>query len=405
MKKQVILIEDDDAMRMSLAQTLDLEGISVISANSLGQARRNIRANFSGIIISDIRMPHHDGFDVLAYVKSVDNDLPTIMLTGEADVPMALRAIKSGAYDFLEKPCPRDTLLDTIKRAFAYRDIVLQKRKLEREIQRNDAAALNFPGQSDTSKNLQNLLRKLGPLPSHIFISGEKGVGKKLAAFTLHILGRETAKFKGYNFELLANSLSELNVADGIINLSVKSLHLANINDLKTLQNMVFKNPNLRIFASSALPISKLVKDTKFIDFFETLEPVEITIPSLRARRKDLPILFEQILHQLVRDLDLDMPSVPQSIYAQIMSKDWNENIPELRNFARNFLLDIGLSIPKEEEKTLADQLYSFEALVLSETLRRTKGKATLASMELGLPRKTFYDRLARYNIKPKDFR
>ena len=66
MKKQVILIEDDDAMRMSLAQTLDLEGISVISANSLGQARRNIRANFSGIIISDIRMPHHDGFDVLA---------------------------------------------------------------------------------------------------------------------------------------------------------------------------------------------------------------------------------------------------------------------------------------------------------------------------------------------------
>ncbi|MGY9052260.1 MAG: AAA-type ATPase lid domain-containing protein, partial [Rhodobacterales bacterium] len=144
---------------------------------------------------------------------------------------------------------------------------------------------------------------------------------------------------------------------------------------------------------------------TKFMDFFDAIEPVKITIPSLRARRKDLPILFEQILRQLVRNLDLDMPNVPQSIYAQIMSKDWNSNIPELRNFARNFLLDIGLSIPKEEEKTLADQLYSFEALVLCETLRRTKGKATLASMELGLPRKTFYDRLARYNIKPKDFR
>ena len=107
MIKQVILIEDDDAMRLSLTQTLDLEEITVIAANSLMQAKRNIRANFPGIIISDIRMPRNDGFDVLAYVKSVDNELPTIMLTGEADVPMALQAIKSGAYDFLEKPCPR----------------------------------------------------------------------------------------------------------------------------------------------------------------------------------------------------------------------------------------------------------------------------------------------------------
>ena len=80
MIKQVILIEDDDAMRLSLTQTLDLEEITVIAANSLMQAKRNIRANFPGVIISDIRMPTNDGFDVLAYVKSVDNELPTIML-------------------------------------------------------------------------------------------------------------------------------------------------------------------------------------------------------------------------------------------------------------------------------------------------------------------------------------
>ena len=404
MNKQVILIEDDDAMRVSLAQTLDLENIIVIAANSLMQAKRNIRANFSGIIISDIRMPINDGFDVLSHVQSVDSELPTIMLTGEADVPMALKALKSGAYDFLEKPCPRDKLMETIHRAFEYRNIILQKRKLEREIQRNDPAVLNFPGQSKPSKTLQNLLRKLGPISSHILISGEEGVGKKLAAFTLHTLGRENAIFKSHNFASSTNSLDKILKSKNVMNLSIQSLHLAKESDYEVLKSIIIHNQDIRILISSRLPFLRLTEDIKIKKLFEVLEPVEISIPNLRTRRKDLPILFEQVLREEVRNLNLDMPNIPQKIYAEIMSKSWEGNIPQLRTFARKFLLKIGLSYPKEEE-TLADQLYNFEALVLCETLRKTKGKAALASTKLGLPRKTFYDRLARYNIKPKDFR
>ena len=404
MNKQVILIEDDDAMRVSLAQTLDLENIIVIAANSLMQAKRNIRANFPGIIISDIRMPINDGFDVLSHVQSVDSELPTIMLTGEADVPMALKALKSGAYDFLEKPCPRDKLMETIHRAFEYRNIILQKRKLEREIQRNDPAVLNFPGQSKPSKTLQNLLRKLGPISSHILISGEEGVGKKLAAFTLHTLGRENAIFKSHNFASSTNSLDKILKSKNVMNLSIQSLHLAKESDYEVLKSIIIHNQDIRILISSRLPFLRLTEDIKIKKLFEVLEPVEISIPNLRTRRKDLPILFEQVLREEVRNLNLDMPNIPQKIYAEIMSKSWEGNIPQLRTFARKFLLKIGLSYPKEEE-TLADQLYNFEALVLCETLRKTKGKAALASTKLGLPRKTFYDRLARYNIKPKDFR
>lgn len=404
MNKQVILIEDDDAMRVSLAQTLDLEDIIVIAANSLMQAKRNIRANFPGIIISDIRMPINDGFDVLSHVQSVDNELPTIMLTGEADVPMALKALKSGAYDFLEKPCPRDKLMETIHRAFEYRNIILQKRKLEREIQRNDPAVLNFPGQSKPSKTLQNLLRKLGPISSHILISGEEGVGKKLAAFTLHTLGRENTIFRSHNFASSTNSLDKILKSKNVMNLSIQSLHLAKESDYEVLKSIIIHNQDIRILISSRLPFLRLTEDIKIKKLFEVLEPVEISIPNLRTRRKDLPILFEQVLREEVRNLNLDMPNIPQKIYAEIMSKSWEGNIPQLRTFARKFLLKIGLSYPKEEE-TLADQLYNFEALVLCETLRKTKGKAALASSKLGLPRKTFYDRLARYNIKPKDFR
>ena len=172
MKRQVLLIEDDDAMRASLAQTMELEGIIVIVANGLAQARRSIRANFSGVILSDIRMPQDDGFSVLEYVKSVDSDLPVIMLTGEADVPMALRGMKEGAYNFLEKPCPSDTLLESLERALNFRDVVLKQRQLERDLQRNDPAAIYFPGTSDASNSIQSELQRIGHSRANICITG-----------------------------------------------------------------------------------------------------------------------------------------------------------------------------------------------------------------------------------------
>lgn len=405
MKKQVLLIEDDDAMRTSLAQTLDLEGITVVLANGLAQARRTIRSNFSGVVLSDIRMPQHDGFDVLAHVKSIDSDMPVVMLTGEADVPMALRAMKNGAYDFLEKPCPSDKLLEVIERALAYRNVVLQKRKLEREAQRNDIVAQSFPGQSDTTKALQSSLRRIGPSQSNVFISGEKGAGKKLAAFTIHKLSSEQAQFVGHNFASQSKPLSDLHVPDGVVSLSIKSVHLATPADLEVLFSLNAQRPDIRFLLSSTTPLVELQKTDAFAHLLETLAPEQISVPSLRARRKDLPVMFEQILRQTVRDLDLDMPEVPETVYARILTKDWSGNLPEMREYARTYVLETGLASSDIETKPLADQLYDFEALVLREALRRTNGKAAMAAEQLGLPRKTFYDRLARYDIKPKEFR
>jgi len=402
MKKQVLLIEDDDAMRASLAQTLELEGISVIVANGLAQARRTIRANFAGVVLSDIRMPQDDGFAVLGLAKTVDDELPVVFLTGEADVPMALRSLKEGAYDFLEKPCPSATLLDVINRALIYRDVVLQKRKLERQVQRNDPAAVNFPGMSDASKKVQTDLRRCAEMSSHVLIYGPEGSGRKLAAYTIHALTQSDAQFIGYNFLTSQSDLSDLHLPDGAVNLSVKSMHLAPSKDIDWLYRQAADHPDLRLMLSGNGDMTKL---RAFIDAQEKMKFSEITLPALRARRKDLPVIFERLLRQLVRNLNMDMPDVAQGIYAQIMARDWSANIPELRDFAQSYLLGTGLKRGAEEHLTLSRQLDDFEELVLCETLRRTKGKATQAAEQLGLPRKTFYDRLARYNIKPKEFR
>ncbi|GHA58819.1 sigma-54-dependent Fis family transcriptional regulator [Amylibacter ulvae] len=406
MKPQVILIEDDDALRMSLAQTLDIEGITVIQADGLAQAKRAIRANFAGVILSDIRMPHYDGFDVLAHVKDTDPDLPVVLLTGEADVPMALRAMKEGAYDFLEKPCATETLLKVLYRAISHRSLITQTRSLEQKIRHSDAASVHFPGKTPASRNLRSNLRRVAPLPVHVHLYGPRGVGKKLAAYTIHNLSQDRDVNLAINLQdAQADEIATLNVPDAPCDLSLKNVELASPAQQADLLALIHAHPNLRVILSSIHSMDYLMKRGFSEDLFSALNLVEINVPTLKRRRDDLPVLFEGFARHTARALNTDMPQVPQSVYANVMAKEWNGNLPELRNYARTIVL--GLSVRKHtpQELTLAQQMDAFEKLVLSETLKRNKGKAVDTAKSLGLPRKTFYDRLARYDLRPKDFK
>ncbi len=141
MTHKVLIIEDDPDLRASIEQTLDLEGLIPISTSSFIQARRSIRSNFQGVILSDIRMPDQDGFDVLNFCTSRDPDLPVVFLTGHSDVPTAMRAIKEGAYDFLEKPCEPAHLIDTLKRALNHRALVLENRAYRKDTEERTSDA------------------------------------------------------------------------------------------------------------------------------------------------------------------------------------------------------------------------------------------------------------------------
>lgn len=134
MISKVLIIEDDTALRASIVQTLELEDLEPIPTSSFTQARRSIRSNFRGVILSDIKMPDHDGFDVLSFAHARDPEIPVIFITGFSDVPTAMRAIKEGAYDYLEKPCDPDRLAETLRRALEYRALVLQNRAYQEEL-------------------------------------------------------------------------------------------------------------------------------------------------------------------------------------------------------------------------------------------------------------------------------
>lgn len=128
MVKKVLIIEDDPALRKSIEQMLELENLEPIATNGFTQARRSIRSNFRGVILSDIKMPDYSGFDVLQFANGRDTDLPVILLTGHSDIPTAMRAMKDGAYDYLEKPCNPPHLIETLRRALDHRALVLENR-------------------------------------------------------------------------------------------------------------------------------------------------------------------------------------------------------------------------------------------------------------------------------------
>jgi two-component system, NtrC family, C4-dicarboxylate transport response regulator DctD len=402
MKKQVLLIEDDDALRASLAQMLDLEDITVLQANGFVQARRTIRANFAGVILSDIRMPQKDGFDILSYVQQVDKDLPVIMLTGEADVPMALRAMKEGAYDFLEKPCASSDLLEVLNRALEHRSLVTRNRQMEQQIKRNDTAAINFPGSSQVTKNLRSNLRRLSADHRHVHLFGDHGVGKKLAAHTLHSLTTARDFFVPFNLEDL---FERFEIPQSTANVSLKNLNKATEQTQIQLLQILKSREDLRFITSSVETIEQLKEAGLNQEFLSHLNPVEINVPTLAERKKDLPVLFESLLRQTIRTLNAHMPIIPQSVYADVIARDWSENLPALRNFAKSVAIDLSGKKQPESDLTHAEQMDAFEKLILVKTLKRFNGGAGSSAEALGLPRKTFYDRLARYDLRPKDFK
>ena len=128
---RVLFVEDDRDVREALGQSLDLAGYRVTLTKAFIEATDHLSPGFEGVVITDIRMPGKDGFDLLERARKIDPDLPVIVLTGEGDVPMAVRAMAEGAYDFLEKPCPPKRLIEVVERAWKARSLVLENRRLK----------------------------------------------------------------------------------------------------------------------------------------------------------------------------------------------------------------------------------------------------------------------------------
>ncbi|WP_420584098.1 sigma-54-dependent transcriptional regulator [Ruegeria sp.] len=408
MTRKVLLVDDDAAVREALAQTLELADYQPVTAGSFVAAKDHIHANFPGVIVSDIRMPGRDGFHLLTYAHEVDPDLPVILLTGEGDIPMAVRAMGQGAFDFLEKPCAAADLLEVLGKAFATRAQVLEQRALKHELERGDPAARLLFGHSAQAEALRERVRTVAPTGAEVLVTGPAGSGISKVAEVVHLM---SPNGQGPFVKRPASGLTPEELALVCEDAAGGSLFLDEISAMPEATQyaaleLLERGVGARILAGTTADLAALSADGRFhADLFYRLDVMRVRIPALAERPEDIPVIFRHYVAQAAEQTGIAAPEVSSEHLASLMASDWPGNARSLMSAAMRFVLGMPEEVTQATDLGLSEQMARVERSLLIAALGRHNGKASDAAKALKLPRKTFYDKLARYQIRPEDYR
>ncbi|MBX4955522.1 sigma-54-dependent transcriptional regulator [Rhizobium lentis] len=433
----VALIDDDRDLRRATAQTLELAGFSVSAYDGAQAVLAELTADFAGPVVTDIRMPEIDGLQLFATLKDMDADLPVILMTGHGDIPMAVQAIQNGAYDFIAKPFPADRLVQSVRRASEKRRLVLENRAL-RKAAENAQETLPLIGQTPAMENLRKILRHIADTDVDVLVAGETGSGKEVVAQILHqwsyrrkgnfvalncgalpetvieseLFGHEAGAFTGAQKRrmgriehasggtLFLDEIESMPVAT-----QVKMLRVLEMREITPLGTNEVRPVNLRVVAAAKIDLGDPeVRGDFREDLYYRLNVVTISIPPLRERRDDIPLLFSHFAARAAERFRRDVPQLSENVRRHLASHAWPGNVRELSHYAERVVLGVeggGVAAvpPQPAGGTLPERLERYEAEIIREALTANDGDVRRTIEALGIPRKTFYDKLQRHGI------
>lgn len=440
MLNSVILVDDERSIRDAVEQWLSLSGFDVKLFSRAEECLAHLPAHFPGVILSDVRMPGMSGLELLAKLQHQDVDLPVILLTGHGDVPMAVEAMREGAYDFLEKPFSPETLLNSLRRALDKRRLVLENRALHEQADHRSRLEASLLGVSQGLQTLRRQVLDLAALPVNVLIRGETGSGKELVARCLHDFGSRADKpFVALNCAAIPEQLFEaelfghesgaftgaqgkrigkLEYADGgtLFLDEIESMPLAQqVKLLRVLQDKKLErlganqsiDVDLRIIAATKPDLLDEARAGRFReDLAYRLNVAQLRLPPLRERREDIPLLYEHFAQAAAQRLGRSHGPLSGAQLSRLLSHDWPGNVRELANVAERQVL--GLDEPEpaaiETGQSLAAQQEAFEAQCLRAALTRHNGDIKAVLEELQLPRRTFNEKMQRHGLTREMF-
>lgn len=433
----VFLIEDDDALGPAVAEALRLEGMEVTLFSLAEPALAALPDNFPGVVVSDVRLPGMDGLALFARLHERDADLPLILTTGHGDVDMAVAAMKDGAADFLTKPYSSAALIRAIFGAAAQRRLVLENRRL-REALLGQARG-KFIGSSDFAVRLRGMLSAVAQAEVDVVIEGATGTGKTFAARLIHDLGpRRNRPFVPVDAGVLTHQDADLLLfgqepgagrlsRTGLIEranggtLLIDQIEAASPVLQARMLSVLETRSILPAGAERARKLNLCIAVTRQLQgrsgqiqaegslFHERLGAVRLVLAPLTGRREDVSGLFRYFLSRHEAELGLPHRDVTEDVWHHLQTHDWPGNLRELEAFARTWA--IGINVPGRQaqlaqgNQALHLAVAEFEKAVLENALRAAGGNILRVEQALGTPRKTLYDKLQRYRLRPKDFR
>ncbi|WP_380782012.1 sigma-54-dependent transcriptional regulator [Sphingomonas sp. R86520] len=438
-EQTILLVDDDDVLRSALEQSFELAGLAVIAERDPVAALARIDAGFDGAVVSDIRMPRMDGLELFRRISTIDHEIPVLLMTGHGDVAMAVAALKTGAFDFIPKPFATDHLVASTRRALEMRRLVLDNRRLRSAVEDSIGSDLLI-GDTPVMVRLRDTMRQIAQADIDVLIEGETGTGKELVAILLHRWSsRRSRPFVAVNCAALPEAVAEIELfgheADAIPQsrlartgrieashrgtlfldeiestlppFQAKLLRVLEEREIMPIGAAQPRALDLRVIAAAKPGLEQAVATGRFrADLLFRLDAVRLRVPPLRERRDDVPLLFGHLLRQAADRFGRDVPTVDTATHAHLVHHDWPGNVRELDNLAKRLVLGIGDAAPEEgSDVPLPARVDRFEEATIRATLQQVNGDVRSALAALGIPRKTFYDKLKRHDIDVEAYR
>ena len=440
---KILVVDDEEPLRRLLNKELTRKGFSVEVAPDGKTALSLAKQNTYDVVLLDIMMPGEDGISVMKKLKTDPSAPAIIVLTGKATVETAVEAMKYGAYDYLTKPYKLDELVIIINRAYEFGRLSIKTQLLEQELVRKETP-FRFIGSSRQMKEIHDLIQKIAPTDSPVFIQGESGTGKELVANTIwHYSRRNSVPIIALNCATFSDNLIESEVfghekgaftnayetkhgivevadkgtlfldeiAEMPVGLQAKLLRFLDTGEFRRVGGNKIMHVDVRVLAATNKDLRERIQQGTFReDLYYRLNVINITIPPLRERSADVEELAGYFAQKYGQKLSKTIQGFTPEAFEALRRYGWPGNVRELENVIERAVIlcdsdrinrkDLSIPVSHEAgEKAAGGSLEEMERDYILRVLRDFNGNQSKASQILGIDRKTLYLKLRKYGL------
>jgi DNA-binding NtrC family response regulator len=444
----LLAVDDEPSMTEWLKMLLEPVGYEVRTASTGDRAEALFRTWHPDAVITDMILPDVDGIDLVRTFKTVDPEVGIIVITGQANIPRSVEAVKAGAFDFLEKPVDADRLLDKIEKAIKQRSLVDENEELKQRL-RDRFKFKNVVGRSRSMQDLFELVESVAGSEANILIQGENGTGKELIANAIHynskrakgplikincaaipkdlveseLFGYKRGAFTGATtdkeglFELAeGGSLLLDEIGEMLPYLQSKLLRVLQDREYRPLGSDRVVKVDFRLICATNIDLNQALAEGRLReDLYFRINTITLRVPPLRERTEDIPLLCDYFLSKFRDRYQKNIKSIAPAVYHLLIRSRWPGNVRELEN-----ILERAVVVAKGAEITVADlpetmrgdslahsdfvvpphrTLAEIEKMVILQTLQRTNWNKQEAAHILGLYRPTLYSKMRKHEI------
>ena len=447
MMRSILIVEDDITFGMMLKTWLGKKGFEVSSVSTIARARKHIESQTVDLILSDLRLPDHEGIDLLKWMNEQGKAIPLIIMTGYADIQSAVLAMKLGARDYIAKPVNPGELLKKISEALQDSPSQVSSSQATSKVT-NEGQHSYLEGESDAAKQLYNYVGLVAPTNMSVLINGSSGTGKEYVAHRIHQLSKRNNKpfiavdcgsipkelaaseFFGHVKGSFTGALTDKTGAFVAANGGDQTIFLDEIGNLsyevqiqllRALQERKIRpvgstqeiSVDIRLISATNENLEQAIEKGTFReDLYHRINEFTLRMPDLKERKEDILLFANFFLDQANKELDKHLIGFDTKASQALMNYHWPGNLRQMKNIVKRAtllaqssfitLLELGtelLETPASSNTSIALRNEETEKEHILEALRQTGNNKSKAAQLLNIDRKTLYNKLKLYNI------